>query len=178
MKTLSDVCDVSILTQDTGLSFWSLIDHLISLGIRYQKWLTMAKNFLSSLMNCLPRALRPQNSDMESIILWSGASVVGTFWLIQPWDWLSEQIFGLEEKKWVLSGGLPLAQRPLASRKNLEMTQRNSQASAGYLKDVVINGGDVEVAFLEFHLQLVSADRSQANVKKWGCVAKKWVPTW
>jgi len=59
----------------------------------------MAKKSLDALMNLLPKALRPQNRDMEAVVLWSVTSVVGTFWLIQPWDWLSEQIFGPEEKK-------------------------------------------------------------------------------
>lgn len=59
----------------------------------------MAKKSLDALMNMIPKALRPQSNDMEAMVLWSVASVVGTFWLIQPWDWLSEQIFGPEEKK-------------------------------------------------------------------------------
>jgi hypothetical protein len=36
---------------------------------------------------------------MNAWVLWSAASVVGTFWLIQPFDWLTEQIIGSVEKK-------------------------------------------------------------------------------
>nr|PNR62596.1 hypothetical protein PHYPA_001020 [Physcomitrium patens] len=56
------------------------------------------KSSLSFLVNMIPRGLQPQHRDMESIALWGVASVVGIFWLIQPWDWLSEKICGPEDK--------------------------------------------------------------------------------
>jgi len=61
--------------------------------------LTMAKNFFEFYDELPSQNFNPQNRDMEAMMLWSGASVVGTFWLTPPWDWLSEQIFGPEDKK-------------------------------------------------------------------------------
>lgn len=57
------------------------------------------KQNLSSLLNLIPKTCRPQSADMNAWVLWSAASVVGTFWLIQPFDWLTEQIIGSVEKK-------------------------------------------------------------------------------
>lgn len=57
------------------------------------------KQNLSSLLKLIPKTCRPQSADMNAWVLWSAASVVGTFWLIQPFDWLTEQIIGSVEKK-------------------------------------------------------------------------------
>lgn len=57
------------------------------------------KSGINFFMNMLPKALRPQNRDFEAMALWNVTSVVGFFWLVQPWDWISEQLFGPEVKK-------------------------------------------------------------------------------
>lgn len=60
----------------------------------------MVKNpKLDSAFNLIPKRLKPQNTDMYAWGLWGMSAFMGAIWLIQPFDWLSDQLFGEEKKK-------------------------------------------------------------------------------
>lgn len=47
-----------------------------------------------SLLKFIPKAMRPQTSDVSSVVLWGTTAACGALWLVQPFDWIKEQISG------------------------------------------------------------------------------------
>lgn len=151
-------------TQDCQLNF----DWASGLGWKEDPKLPiMAKKSWDALMNILPKALRPQNRDMEAVVLWSVASVVGTFWLIQPWDWLSEQIFGPEEKKWARGSLQQILQEIWRVCKSM---QRQALAMS---ENKVFGGSDIVVPKLRLPFRVnAMSDRVEVHmVLVWGIIA-------
>jgi len=44
-----------------------------------------------SLLKFIPKAMRPQSSDISSVALWGTTAACGALWLVQPFDWIKAQ---------------------------------------------------------------------------------------
>lgn len=51
-----------------------------------------------SLLKFIPKVIRPQTSDVSSAVLWGTTAACGALWLVQPFDWIKEQITGPKEE--------------------------------------------------------------------------------
>lgn len=53
----------------------------------------------ASLLKFIPKAMRPQTTDISSAALWGTTAFCGALWLVQPFDWIKHQISGAPKEE-------------------------------------------------------------------------------